>query len=116
MIGRCEVFEEVGFVIDRVGGKARMQVVDHLEISAPAAEGQVAGADEKVALVFGGQYRDFGMKDTCANRDRLDVIVLAHPARALFAQSRSNAFDICKNERLTPAPAYKRVEDYSFKE
>lgn len=49
------------------------------------------------------------------DRDRLDVIVFADPARALFAQGRSDALDICENESLAPTAAYKRVKNNSFK-
>ena len=93
-----------------------MQVFDHLKISSPAAKCQVSGADEEMALAVAGEDRNLGMKDARRSRDRLDIIVLADPARPLLAQSRPDALDIRKNESLTPATTYERIEDNSFKE
>jgi hypothetical protein len=95
-IGQCQVIEETGGVLDRVGRKTRMQMFDDLEVASPTTKCEVAGADKEVAFVLGAQNRDFWMEDTDAGADGewFDILILTNPARALFAQGHAHALDV----------------------
>ena len=43
-LGHREQLEKFRRICNRVGGEARMQVLQHFDVAAPAIEGQVSGA------------------------------------------------------------------------
>jgi hypothetical protein len=93
-----------------------MQVFQHLEIRAPAAEGQVSGTNKQVAVLMPGKDGDLRMKDARRDGNRLNFVILADAQRALLTQARAHTFDIGEDERLASTAADQGVEDDGLEE
>jgi hypothetical protein len=111
-----QTFKKIRRVCKGVRGEARMQMFQHLEIRAPAAEGQVSGNDEQVAVIPAGEDGDLRTKHARRHGNRLNLVILADALRPLLAEARAHALDVGDDDRLPPAAADERIEDNGLEE
>lgn len=70
-----ERVEQVGGIIKCFSGKARVEMIDRLEIHSPAAKGQIARADEHMGVTLAKEQGQLGVEYACGAGNRLKFIV-----------------------------------------
>lgn len=114
---RCQGLEEASGVEQRVSGEAVVQVLERLQVPAPAAIGEVAGPHDEVDLVLGRQNDELRVEYPSSRRgDRLELVVPADPPRPELAERAANRIDISEHAGLARAAPHELVQNNGLEE
>jgi len=74
--------------------EARMKVVETFQVAAPPAEREVSRANDDVRIVLVRQKNDLGVKTTCIDRNRFDVLHPTCVLRPKLLQRSANTLNV----------------------
>ncbi|WP_255209804.1 hypothetical protein [Sphingobium xenophagum] len=94
-----------------------MEMLDQLEIAAPAREGQISRSDEQMSIVLAEKCADLRVENAVIGAGNgFDFIVAADPARPFLAQTGTHALRIGQNKSIAPAATQQSVEKHRLEE